>query len=179
MHDQLAKGRSVEITQSSKISYKDASYLNSLYWDAVEAIPFRDVVAKYPDNGASYIREEEDIKLWLGRQHGDVVFRTTKEGRDKAITSKFKAIEHIKQLFFLDDELASKYLNLNQQGFFDEERTEGIKAHWQKRVGLDLGQFREMIKSRPGNVVEVEEIDHEVEHRKSLKDYKNKPWITE
>jgi len=142
----LIKGRSVEVGSSKAITPKQARFLNDLYWNSTDEIQMSDLVSKYPEPRHLSISDHDDIKLWLGRGHGELILKTTKDIKGVKTTAQAKAIENIKQVIYLDEELAKKYLALNQDGFFEEEKKDDIKQHWSRRVGIDLSKYKDILK---------------------------------
>lgn len=145
----LVKGQSVEVNHSKAITPKQAYFLNTIYWNASDETSMRQIISRYPEPKPLYIRESQDIKLWLGRAHGEIILKTTIEekGHKKVKTTAIeKAIENIKQIFYIDEDLAKKYLALNQDGFFDEEKSDDIKQHWMRRASIDLTKYKEILK---------------------------------
>lgn len=144
----ITEGRSAEIV-STKITPKQRKYLNKMYWDAVDANPMRNVIKNYERPDRQMLEEKHEIILWLGRQYGDMIVRSVevenKFKRKEKISATQLALSTLQKHFGIDNDLATKYLLLNNQGFFHEEKSDTITKHWLRRTGINLSDYKKLI----------------------------------
>lgn len=142
------KGVSSEVaSRLDVLSSKEAYFLNSLFWDAIGNLPMRDFIKGYPDLHNANLNPNSEIKLWLGRQAGEMMVKPTYNERSGKLelTAKKKAIIELGRYFRMNDFLANKYLNLNEGGFFEDFKHQNLSEYWLWRVNIDLKNYKTLL----------------------------------
>ena len=125
--------------------------MNNLFWDEIARTPISKLIKNYPKPSEARFTSSSQIKLWLGRQLGEVILRPTYNDRSKKIelSAKKKAILEIMNIMGVGEDLANKYLNLNQEGFFEKEKKETLVEYWLRRTRIDLNEYKTILKLMP------------------------------
>lgn len=143
----------VELTSTyKKINSKEAYFLNSMFFEEIGKRPFWLIVKEMPEAPTKIISETQTVKVYLGRQLGEVIFKSDFDERvkSKVNNSGFKkAMDSINRNLRIYDDLAKKYFYLSQTAYFEQYRNETISQYWLRRTGIDLKQYKELLALMP------------------------------
>lgn len=146
----LQKGQSVEIGSiPGKIGRREAYVLNGVYLREAKKRPIWLMVKNSPDCPKAVFDPEQEIKIWYGRQLGEVAVNPSyneKSGRLEK-SSLMKATEDLRSYLGLNKELALKYINLQEAGYFEREKKFSLKQHWLDRTGIDLNNYKKILEN--------------------------------